>query len=65
MGIQKNRDDKLVKELLDKITSAGKNEESVMEPIIDASLNYATLGEIVDSMKDCPPNPGNTDIIKI
>ena len=29
----------------------GETQENVMQPIIDAALEYATLGEIVDSMK--------------
>ena len=37
--------------LLDKITEVARNEENVMQPIIDAALEYATLGEIVDAMK--------------
>ena len=36
---------------LEKITKAAKENTSVMIPIIEASLEYATLGEIVDSMK--------------
>jgi methylmalonyl-CoA mutase N-terminal domain/subunit len=42
---------KKVKLLLKNITKAAKENTSVMPPIIEASLEYATLGEIVDSMK--------------
>ena len=49
--VKNNRDNIKVKLLLDKITGAAREGTSVMEPIIEASLEYATLGEIVDSMK--------------
>ena len=41
----------LVKEKLQKITDSAKTNENLMPLIIDAALEYATLGEIVDSMK--------------
>jgi methylmalonyl-CoA mutase N-terminal domain/subunit len=49
--VKNNRDNKKVKLLLKNITKAAKENTSVMPPIIEASLEYATLGEIVDSMK--------------
>ena len=49
--VKKNRDNKKVKLMLKNITTAAKKGENVMQPIIDASLEYATLGEIVDAMK--------------
>jgi len=49
--VKNKRDNKKVKFLLEKITKAAKENTSVMLPIIEASLEYATLGEIVDSMK--------------
>jgi len=49
--IKEKRDSERVEILLDKITKASLKGESVMEPIIEAALEYATLGEIVDSMK--------------
>ena len=49
--VKNNRDNKKVKLLLNKITKAARENTNVMEPIIEASLEYATLGEIVDSMK--------------
>ena len=49
--VKKDRDNEKVAMLLDKITEVARNEENVMQPIIDAALEYATLGEIVDAMK--------------
>ena len=49
--VKKNRDNKKVELMLKNITTAAKKGENVMQPIIDASLEYATLGEIVDAMK--------------
>ena len=50
--IKKERDDAKIEILLNNITKAASNGDSVMEPIIEAALEYATLGEIVDSMKE-------------
>ena len=49
--MKSKRNNDKVKILLENITKAASNGGSVMEPIIDAALEYATLGEIVDSMK--------------
>ena len=49
--VKKDRDNEKVAMLLDKITEVARNEENVMQPIFDAALEYATLGEIVDAMK--------------
>jgi len=49
--VKKDRDNEKVAMLLGKITEAAKNKDNVMQPIIDAALEYATLGEIVDAMK--------------
>ena len=49
--IKEKRDNQKVQLLLDKITEASAKDKNVMQPIIDAALEYATLGEIVDSMK--------------
>ena len=49
--LRKNRDNKKVDTLLKKITNASKRSENLIPLIIDAALEYATLGEIVDSMK--------------
>ena len=40
-----------VKRSLDNITQACSNTDNIMPLIIDAAKSYATLGEIVDSMK--------------
>ena len=40
-----------IEEKLNKITQASKENTNLMPLIIDAALEYATLGEIVDSMK--------------
>jgi len=50
--VKEERDNTKINFLLDNITRAASNGESVMQPIIDAALEYATLGEIVDSMKE-------------
>jgi len=49
--LRKNRDNRKVDTLLKKITNASKRSENLIPLIIDAALEYATLGEIVDSMK--------------
>jgi len=49
--VKKNRNNEKVKLMLENITTSAQKGENVMQPIIDASLEYATLGEIVDSMK--------------
>ena len=49
--IRNNRNNKLVDEKLSKITDAAKKDTNLLPLIIDAALEYATLGEIVDSMK--------------
>ena len=50
--IKNKRDIKKVNETLNAIKTACSNNENLMPLIINASLEYATLGEIVDSMKD-------------
>ena len=45
------RNEKKVKILIQKITTACSNGDNLMPLIIDAAKSYATLGEIVDSMK--------------
>ena len=45
------RDNSAVHTSLDAITNATKNNENVMPLIIEAAQSYATMGEIVDSMK--------------
>jgi len=49
--VKETRDNPKVKKLLENITVAARKGDNVMQPIIDACLEYATLGEIVDSMK--------------
>jgi len=49
--IKKTRNNALVNEKLNKITEASKTDVNLLPMIIDAALEYATLGEIVDSMK--------------
>ena len=50
-SVKENRDNEKVEKLLEDITISATNGDNVMQPIIDACLEYATLGEIVDSMK--------------
>lgn len=50
--LRENRDNVDVKVVLDEIRQACKNKTNIMPPIIKAAKAYATLGEIVDAMKD-------------
>ena len=50
--VKGKRNNNKVSSLLVDITNAAKSGKNVMEPIISAALEYATLGEIVDSMKE-------------
>tara|TARA_Y100001970_G_scaffold42776_1_gene53270 strand:- start:53621 stop:55237 length:1617 start_codon:yes stop_codon:yes gene_type:complete len=52
LNIKNNRNNQLVKEKLNSITDACKTNINLLPLIIDAALEYATLGEIVDSMKE-------------
>ncbi len=52
LNIKNNRNNQLVKEKLNSITDACKTNTNLLPLIIDAALEYATLGEIVDSMKE-------------
>ena len=49
--IKNNRDDKIVKEKLNQIESACMTGDNVVSYIISAVESYATLEEIVNSMK--------------
>ena len=49
--IKEERNNQKVNKLLEKITQTAQDGGNVMYPIIEASLEYATLGEIVDAMK--------------
>ena len=51
-NIKKNRDQSLVDAKLKKIQECCKTDKNLMPIIIEAVESYATLGEIVDSMKD-------------
>ena len=46
------RNNDLVKSKLDNIEKASRSDKNLLNPIIDAVLEYATLGEIVESMKN-------------
>ena len=50
--IREKRDNDEVKSKLNAITNASKNTTNLIPLIIDAALEYATLGEIVEAMKD-------------
>ena len=50
-NIKEKRDNVAVGEKLKSITKACSTKENLIPLIIDASESYATLGEIVDSMK--------------
>ena len=46
------RNNEAVHAALDEVRKACKGKTNIMPPIINAAKNYATLGEIVDAMKD-------------
>ena len=50
--LKSKRNSDKVKLCLDEIRNASKANTNLMPLIINAALEYATLGEIVDSMKD-------------
>ncbi len=50
--LRKERDNKAVKKALDEIRRAAAGSDNIMYPILDAVRVYATLGEIIDAMKD-------------
>ncbi len=52
LKLKKDRDNKLVNNQLIKIQECCKNGDNLVPPIIEAVESYATLGEIVDAMKD-------------
>ena len=52
LKLKKDRDNKLVNNQLIKIQECCKNGDNLVLPIIEAVESYATLGEIVDAMKD-------------
>ncbi len=51
-SLRKSRNAEAVTVALDDIREACKNKSNIMPPIINAAKAYATLGEIVDAMKD-------------
>jgi len=50
--LRENRNNAAVKASLKSLRDAAAGEENVMPHIIDAARNYATLGEIIDTMKE-------------
>jgi len=50
--LKKDRDNDLVKIKLDDVRKACSTKSNIMLPIIEAAKAYATLGEIVDAMKE-------------
>ena len=61
--IRKTRDSKSVKDKLRKITSACKSDANLIPLIVEAAESNATLGEIVDSMKEVFGDWNETSII--
>ena len=51
-NLRKSRNDTKVKDKLKKIEQTCKTKHNLLSPIIEAVLEYATLGEIVESMKN-------------
>ena len=52
-SIKFNRNNNIVKDKLLDIEKACKSNDNLVPFIIDAVLEYATLGEIVEAMKNC------------
>ncbi len=50
--LKRERDNKKVKEALDKLRKAAEGEENLMPKIIDAVRVYATIGEICDVLRE-------------
>jgi methylmalonyl-CoA mutase N-terminal domain/subunit len=50
--LRKNRNNEAVLKALDEVREACKGKENIMSSIVRAAKTYATLGEIVDTMKD-------------
>ena len=50
--LKKNRDQRNVKQALNEISKACKSKTNLMQPVITAVKEYATLGEIVSVMKN-------------
>ena len=50
--LRKNRNNEEVLEALDEVRKVCKGKENIMPSIIRAAKTYATLGEIIDAMKD-------------
>lgn len=50
--LRDSRDNEAVKVSLDEVRQTCKNKTNIMPPIIKAAKTYATLGEIVEAMKD-------------
>jgi methylmalonyl-CoA mutase N-terminal domain/subunit len=51
-SVLKTRDNDLALQALDTIREAARNDENVMQPLVDASLARCTLGEMVQAMAD-------------
>ena len=50
--LKNQRDNKLVKDCLAKVKRNAKNGENLVRPIIESAKAYATLGEIVEILKE-------------
>ncbi len=50
--LKKERDNEKVEDCLRKIRKTAEGNENLMYPIIEALKAYATLGEIIDEMKE-------------
>ena len=51
--LKNERDGKEITKALDNIKRAANSKDNLVPHIINAALAYATLGEIVDAMKEC------------
>ena len=50
--IKNDRDNNKIKECLEKLVGACSGDQNVMEPIIDAVKEYATLQEVCDVFRE-------------
>ncbi len=50
--LKRERDNKQVSQLLDKVRQVAKSDENIMPVLIEAVKAYATVGEIADALRD-------------
>ncbi len=51
-GLKRDRDNKRVSQVLDKVRQVAKSDQNIMPALIEAVKVYATVGEITDALRD-------------